>query len=85
MQVSPPRYVAPPVRPRNPAALYGGRGLYDGQLVVVPPGHVATGACGDCGMDDGVVGWARLCRWCADLRALVAQRPPPDFGRAVRR
>jgi hypothetical protein len=80
----PLRAVRAPVRPRNPATLNGGYGLRDGELVVVPPGQVATGLCGDCGMDDGVVGWCRLCTYCADLRELQARRPPPNPGRAVR-
>lgn len=65
--------------------MFGGYGQRDGHLVVVPPGGTASGCCGDCGMDDGVVAWARLCVYCWDLRALRVDRPLPDPGRRVRR
>lgn len=82
-QIEPLRSVQPAVRPRHPLRANGYRGLVDQELVVVPPGVTPTGSCGDCGMDDGLVDWARLCRWCADLRVIKADQPPPNPGKRV--
>lgn len=81
-----PPMVDPKVRPRrepHPLRANAYRGLVDQELVVVPPGVTPTGSCGDCGMDDGLVDWARLCRWCADLRVIKADQPPPNPGKRV--